>query len=181
MKVLGIAGSLRQKSFNKMLLHAAAELAPKDMEIEVFDLGEIPLFNQDLEAELPEAVKMFKDKIKAADAILFATPEYNYSIPGVLKNAIDWGSRPYGDNSWQGKTVAVMGATIGSTGTIRAQFALRQTFVFLDMHQVNKPEIYVNFADKKFAEDGTLTDVDTAKYVGLLLQALYDWTKQIKQ
>src|SRR5947199_324853 len=111
MQFLGIAGSLRKNSYNRALLRAAKELTPPGVTLEIFDLKDIPPFNQDLEQNPPEIVRIFKEKIKAADSIVIATPEYNYSLSGVLKNAIDWASRPYGDNSWEGKSVAIMGAT----------------------------------------------------------------------
>src|SRR4051794_24323307 len=115
--ILGIAGSLRKASFNRALLRAAIELAPPDVTVETFDLSPIPLFNEDIERDPPASVVDLKARIRAADAILFATPEYNFSIPGVLKNAIDWASRPYGDNAWDGKPVAIMGASVGYLGT----------------------------------------------------------------
>lgn len=174
-KVLGIAGSLRKDSFNKSLLRAAAKLVPDGLEIEIVDIAEIPLFNQDLEANLPEVVKDFKIKIEAADAILFVTPEYNYSIPGVLKNAIDWASRPYGQNSFEGKPVAIMGASGGMSGTIRAQIALRQTFGFLDVRDMKKPEVYVTTASTKFSADGKLIDSDTRDHVEKFLVAFNEW------
>ena len=139
-KILGFAGSLRKDSYNRSLLRAALELVPKGTELEIFDLEGIPPFNQDLENQPPQKVKEFKAKIRAADAILIATPEYNYSVPGVLKNAIDSASRPYGDNAFEGKPVAVMGASIGMLGTARAQYHLRQSFVFLNVYPLNRPE-----------------------------------------
>lgn len=180
-KVLGFAGSLRKASYNKALLHAAVELAPEGMKIEVFDLDGIPLFNQDFEKQLPEKVKEFKAKIKAADAILIATPEYNYSLPGVLKNAIDWASRPYPDNAFNGKPVAIMGASTGMLGTARAQYHLRQCFVFLNMYPLNKPEVMVTYASQKFDENGRLADEETRKYVSALLLSLVDWTKKFEE
>ena len=179
--VLGFAGSLRKASYNKALLRAAVELAPKDVQIEVFDLEGIPPFNQDFEKQPPERVKEFKDKIKAADAVLIVSPEYNYSIPGVLKNAIDWASRPYMDNAFDGKPVAVMGASIGVLGAARAQYHLRQCFVFLNMYPLNKPEVMVMFAPQKFDEDGRLTDEETRKRVSSLLQSLADWTRKFEK
>jgi chromate reductase, NAD(P)H dehydrogenase (quinone) len=125
---------LRKNSFNRAALRAAVELAPKGAHLETFDLEGLPLFNQDLEGEPHARVQEFKSRIRAADAILIATPEYNYSIPGVLKNAIDCASRPYGDSAWTGKPVAIMGASVGMAGTARAQYHLRQCFVFLNMH-----------------------------------------------
>jgi chromate reductase len=179
--ILGFAGSLRKASYNKALLHAAIELAPKNVKVEVFDLDGIPLFNQDLEQQVPEKVKTFKAKIRAADAILIATPEYNYSIPGVLKNAIDWASRPYPDNAFDDKPVAIMGASIGMLGTARAQYHLRQCFVFLNMYPLNKPEVMVTYAPQKFDENEQLTDEETREHVTTLLQSLVVWTKKLEK
>lgn len=179
--ILGFAGSLRKQSYNKALLRLAVELAPGDASIEVFDLEGIPPFNQDLETRPPPRVKEFKAKVKAADAILIATPEYNYSIPGVLKNAIDWGSRPYADNVFDGKPVAVMGASIGMLGTGRAQYHLRQCFVFLNMYPLNRPEVFVTFAPEKIDENGVVKNEKTRKQVGELLKALVAWTRKLSQ
>jgi chromate reductase len=179
--ILGFAGSLRKKSYNKSLLRTAMELCPKDAKIEVFDLEGIPPFNQDLESQPPERVREFKKRIKAADAILISTPEYNYSIPGVLKNAIDCASRPYGDNSLEGKPVAIMGASIGMIGTARAQYHLRQCFVFLNMHPLNKPEVMVSFAPEKFDEKGNLKDEQAKKHIKDMLMALITWTRKLKE
>jgi chromate reductase len=133
-RILGFAGSLRKGSYNRSLLRAALELLPANVELEIFDLEGIPPYNQDLDPQPPEKVRAFKAKIRAADALLIVTPEYNYSIPGVLKNAIDWASRPHGDNSFDDKPVAFMGASMGMIGTARAQYHLRQSSVFLNMH-----------------------------------------------
>jgi chromate reductase len=179
--ILGFAGSLRIGSYNKALLRAAAELLPKEARLEIFDLEGIPPFNQELEASMPERVKEFKAKIKAADAVLIATPEHNYSVPGVLKNAIDWASRPYGDNSFEGKPAAIMSASTGMLGGARAQYHLRQIFVFLDMHPVNKPEVFVNFAAQKIDQQGNLTDETTGKIIKQLLDSLIALTKRLKQ
>jgi chromate reductase, NAD(P)H dehydrogenase (quinone) len=180
LNILAFAGSLRKGSYNKMLLSAAVGLAPQDATIKLFDLEGIPPFNQDLEQSLPEKVKDFKAKIKAADAILIVTPEYNYSVPGVLKNAIDWCSRPVGDNSWEGKPVAIMSASTGMLGGARAQYHLRQIFVMLDMRPVNKPEIMVNFATQKFDEQGNLVDDKTKELIRTLLTALVTWTRRLQ-
>ncbi len=179
--ILGIAGSLRQASYNRAALRAAQQLAPGGAVIEIFDLEGIPPFNQDNEGNPPERVSIFKSRIRAADAILFATPEYNYSIPGVLKNAIDWASRPYGDNAWEGKPVAIMGASIGSIGTARAQYHLRQTFVFLNMYPVNQPEVMIADASRRFDEKGNLTDPRTQQLIRKLLEGLADWTKKLRK
>jgi len=176
-KILGFAGSLRLGSYNKALLRAAADLLPKDVDLDIFDIDGIPGFNQDIEAEMSVKVKEFKSKIRDADGILIATPEYNYSVPGVLKNVIDWASRPYGDNAFDGKPVAIMSASIGMFGGARAQYHLRQMFVFLNMHPVNRPEVMVTFAQDKFDADGKLVDENTKKYVSQLLQNLAKWTE----
>jgi len=179
-KILGFAGSLRKDSFNKALLHAALELLPEDAELEIFDLEGIPPFNQDLEENMPRKVKEFKKKIRSADAILIATPEYNYSVPGVLKNAVDWASRPYGDNSFEDKPVAIMSASDGMLGGARAQYHLRQTLVSLNMHPINRPEVIVASADEKIDEKGRVTDEKTRKKIRSLLGNLIDWTRKLK-
>lgn len=178
--ILGFAGSLRKDSYNRALLRAALELVPDDAKLEVFELDGIPPFNQDLESSPPEKVMEFKSKIKAADALLIVTPEYNYSIPGVLKNAIDWASRPYGDNAFEGKPVAMMSASIGMLGGARAQYHLRQSFVFLNMYPVNKPEVFVTFAPRKFDDKGRLLDEEAKELVRKLLNNLVAWTRKLK-
>ena len=170
-KILGIAGSLRKASFNKSALRAAQQLVPDGASLDIFDIDGLPGFNQDDERKPPAKIVEMKAKIRAADAILLVTPEYNYSIPGVLKNAIDWASRPYGDSAWVGKPVAVMGASIGVIGTARAQYHLRQVFVFLDMDPVNQPEVMIN-ASQSFDDQGNLTDQNTRDLIGKLLAAL---------
>jgi chromate reductase len=181
LKILGVPGSLRKASYNLAALKAAQTLVPADAEIEIFDLHGIPPFSEDDEKNPPERVVEFKKKIREADAILFATPEYNYSIPGVLKNAIDWASRPYGDNAWNGKTVAIMGASVGSVGTARAQYHLRQTFVFLNMHALQQPEVLIANAAQKFDAQGNLTDERTRQLISQLLQNLVTHTKQMRK
>jgi len=178
--ILGFAGSLRKQSYNKAILAAALEAIPDDASLEVFDLEGIPPFNQDLELQPPDKVKEFKARIKAADAILIATPEYNYSIPGVLKNAIDWASRPYGDNAFDGKPVAVMGASVGTLGTARAQYDLRRSFVFLNMLPVNQPEVMVPSAQDKVDSKGRVTHENTRKKIRELLESLIAWTRRTK-
>jgi chromate reductase len=178
--ILGFAGSLRKNSFNKSVLRGAVELCPENAKIEVFDLEGIPPFNQDLENQPPEKVRNFKEKIRAADAILIATPEYNYSIPGVLKNAIDWASRPYQDNAFEDKPVAVMSASTGMLGGSRAQYHLRQAFVFLSMYPINYPEVIVSFAPEKIDKNGRLTDEKTREKIRELLESLIAWTTKLK-
>jgi chromate reductase, NAD(P)H dehydrogenase (quinone) len=179
--ILGIAGSLRQGSYNRMALRAAQELAPKDAiaKLETFDLHRIPPFNQDEEKTPPAIVVEFKKQIRAADAILIVTPEYNYSIPGVLKNAIDWASRPYGDSAWNGKPVAMMSASAGVLGGARAQYHLRQCFVFLNMYPLNQPEVMIAKAQEKFDASGNLTDETAKQLIQQLLQNLVDWTRRL--
>jgi chromate reductase len=179
-RILGIAGSLRKDSFNRAALRAAQALAPEGAEVEIFDIDGIPAFSQDDEGKPPSKVTELKEKVRAADAVLFVTPEYNYSIPGVLKNAIDWASRPYGDSAWEGKPVAVMGASIGILGTARAQYHLRQVFVFLNMHAVNRPEVMIGNAAERFDAEGNLTDETTGKLISQLLQNLAAWTRQLQ-
>ena len=179
--VLGIAGSLRKESYNRALLRAAQELAPEGATIETFDeLDQIPLFNQDHEQKPAPKVTELKQRIRNADAILIVTPEYNYSVPGVLKNTIDAASRPYGDSAWTGKPVAIMGASVGTLGAARAQYHLRQMFVFLNMYPVNQPEVMVANAMKSFDQNGKLTDENTKKLVRQLLQELVNWTRKLQ-
>ena len=180
-RILGIAGSLRRLSYNRGVLRAAAELAPQGATVDIFDLDGIPLFSEDDEQNPPEKVLEFKRRIREADAVLFATPEYNYSIPGVLKNAIDWASRPYGDSAWSGKPAAIMGASVGALGTARAQYHLRQVMVFLNMFPVNQPEVMIAAAGERFDTAGNLTDEETRGYVGVLVKSLVDWTRLIGQ
>jgi len=179
--ILGFAGSLRKGSFNHLALRAAQNLLPDNASLEIFDINGLPGFNQDDEANPPEKVIDLKSRIRNADAILFVTPEYNYSVPGVLKNAIDWASRPYGDSAWTGKPVAVMGASVGALGTARAQYHLRQMFVFLNMYAVNQPEVMISNAHKRFDDQGHLIDEVAQKLIRQLLEELVSWTRQLKK
>lgn len=184
-KVLGIAGSLRKGSYNRALLHAAQELAPEDMDIQIFDnetLTLIPPYNEDVrELGDPETVEILKREIKRADALLFAIPEYNYSMSGVLKNAIDWASRPPSESPLDGKPVALMGASTGTSGTMRAQMHFRQSCVFTNMFPLNKPQVFVSRAGEKFSHDGKLTliDQETRQFVRMLTEALLEWTRRL--
>jgi chromate reductase len=177
--ILGIAGSLRRESYNRATLRAATELVPEGATIEIFELDDIPGFNQDAEQTPPASVVELKRKIREADAILFVTPEYNYSVPGVLKNAIDWASRPYGDSAWNGKPAAIMGASVGTIGTARAQYHLRQMMVFLNMFPINQPEVMIGNAHERFDSQGNLTHDATKEFIRQLLQNLVDWTRRI--
>jgi chromate reductase len=179
-RIFGVAGSLRQASYNRGALRAAGELLPPEARLDIFDIDGLPGFSQDLEKQPPAQVTDMKQRIRAADAVLFATPEYNFSVPGVLKNAIDWASRPYGDSAWQGKPCAIMGATVGAAGTARAQYHLRQMLVFLDMHPLNKPEVMIGSAASRFDAQGNLTDADTRKHIAGMLEALVKWTHLLR-
>lgn len=179
-KILAFAGSLRKSSYNKALIRAAVELAPQNVAIEVFDLEGIPPFNQDFESTPVQRVIEFKTKIKNADALLIATPEYNYSIPGVLKNAIDCASRPYKDNALKGKPVAIMSASSGKLGGARAQYHLRQSFVFLNMFPVNQPEVILASAADNIDGEGRVTNEQTRTLIKQLTEGLVDWTNQLK-
>ena len=178
-KILGVPGSLRRTSFNRSLLRAAAGLLPEGASLEICDIDGIPGFSEDDEMSPPPKVFELKQRIRAADAILFATPEYNYSVPGVLKNAIDWASRPHGDSAWLGKPAAIMGATVGTLGTARAQYHLRQILVFLDVHAVNKPEVMIGQAGDRFDAEGNLTDEVTKRHIRDLLSSLVDWARRL--
>jgi chromate reductase len=179
LNVLGIAGSLRAGSYNRALLRAAQELAPSGMEITAFDLAPIPLYNGDVEAQGdPEPVAALKSAIRQADALLIVTPEYNFGVPGVLKNAIDWASRPPRASVLQGKPAAIMGATQGMGGTGRAQMQLRQAFVFTQTYALLSPEVLIARAQEKFDAAGRLTDEPTRKFVAKLLEALVPWARR---
>ena len=180
-KILGIAGSLRKQSYNKGALRAAQKLCPEGAAIEVFDLDGIPLFNQDLEKNPHPKVNELKQRLRAADAVLLVTPEYNYGMPGVLKNAIDWASRPYGDNAWSGKPVALMSAALSMGGGVRAQYQLRQAFVFLNMEAVIQPEVAIGNAPERFDKEGNLTDETSKKLIGQLLRNLVDKVRLERQ
>jgi chromate reductase len=179
-RILGFAGSLRKNSYNKLLLRAAAKLLPQSAQLELFDLDGIPLYNQDREVHgIPEIVKRFKERIESADAILITTPEYNHSYPGVLKNAIDWASRPYGHNSFDGKPVAVMSAAPGLFGGVAAQDQLKQVLVALNMHVVAQPAVIVTSAHQKFDVDNELTDADAKQFMKQLLANLVSFTRRL--
>lgn len=178
--ICAISGSLRAGSFNTAALRAAAELAPEGIDVVMEGIADIPLYNEDVRAAgFPPAVIHLQEAILSADAVLIATPEYNYSVPGVLKNAIDWLSRtnpqPFAD-----KPVAIMGASPGALGTGRAQYDLRKMFVYLDAHLLNKPEIMISGAPSRFDTDGKLTDEATCKLVANVVMALRDWTYRLR-
>lgn len=180
--IFGFAGSLRRASYNRGLLRAAVAATPEDVEIETFDIAPIPLYNDDVEkAGTPAVVQDFKARIAAADAILIVTPEYNYSMPGVLKNAIDWASRPSPPhpNPFNGKPLGMMG-TGAAYGTVRAQLHLRQVAVFLNMFLLNKPEVMIQRAPEHFDAEGNLTDDTWRERVGQYVVALADWARRLR-
>jgi chromate reductase len=180
MNILGLSGSLRKGSFNTALLHAAQTLAPAGLTISEHSLADIPLYNDDLRlAGYPPSVQALREAVSAADGVLFVTPEYNYSVPGVLKNAIDWVSRPP-DQPFAGKPAAIMSAATGMLGGARAQYHLRQICVFVDMHPLNKPEVIVPRAAEKFDAEHRLTDEHTQKAISAQLQALARWVERFK-
>lgn len=179
-QILGVSGSLRLGSYNTALLRAAASLAPPGVEVELYDgLRDVPPYDEDerLAAE-PEPVRDLKGRIAAADALLIATPEYNHSIPGVLKNAIDWASRPLDRTPLQDKPTAVMGASGGLTGTVRAQAHLRQVLMpFTPV--LHRPEVLVAQAGERFDEDGTLVDATSRRLVAELVRGLVAWARRL--
>jgi len=169
--VVAFAGSLRRASFNRALLRAAAELAPSALHIKVFELDDIPLYNEDIEAAgAPPSVVQLRDAIRKADGLLIATPEYNYGVPGVLKNTIDWLSRPPRDSALDGKVAAIIGASRGIAGTARGQLQLRQAFVFTNTYALLQPEVLVGQAHEKCGTDGRLTHQPTRDVLATFLQ-----------
>ena len=181
MNVIGISGSLRKGSFNTAALRAAQGLAPEGMTIERAEIGDLPLYNDDVRAAgFPPPVERLRAQLAAADAVLLVTPEYNYSISGVLKNAIDWASRPP-SQPFEAKPVAIMGASPGLFGSARAQYHLRQMLIFLNAMPVNRPEVMIGQAQNKFDADGNLTDEPTREFIRKLLVALRDWTLRLQR
>lgn len=178
-QVLGISGSLRKGSFNSAALRAARDLAPVGMHIEIADISEVPLYNEDVRAKgFPAVVEDLRRRVKEADGLLIATPEYNYSIPGVLKNTIDWISRPP-EQPFDGKPIALMGASGGMLGTARAQYHLRQSFVFLNGLVMNRPEVMIATAQSKFDAQGNLADQTTRDFIAAMLIAFEAWVRRI--
>ncbi len=163
-----------------MVLNEAIKLAPEVMEIMVAEIGDLPLFNQDLEANPPASVNRFREQVQNADGLLFITPEHNYSVPAVLKNALEWGSRPHNMAVMNKKPVAIMGASNGMLGTGRGQYQLRQICVQIDMYAMNRPEVMIPFAQDKFDKDGNLTDEKTKSKIKELLEALVEWTGKFR-
>ena len=179
LKVLGISGSLRKGSYNAMALRAAQKLAPQGITVEIADISTIPMYNDDVRvAGEPAEVAALKAKIRAADAVLLVTPEYNFSIPGVLKNTLDWMSRPP-EPPFDGKVVGIMGASPGPVGTARVQYDLRKVLVFMNAFTVNKPEVFISSCASKFDAQGNLTDEATGKFIGDLLVAMQSLKKRV--
>ena len=177
--ILGICGSLRKGSYNMAALRTAIALKPAGMSVTVADISQLPLYDEDVRAQgFPPPVETLRHQIAAADALLFACPEYNYSMTGVLKNAIDWASRPP-DQPFAGKPCAIIGAAAGMAGSARAQYDLRRSCVFLDMHPLNKPEVLIGQAQTKFDGEGRFTDEVGRGLISDLLVALERWTRQI--
>lgn len=179
LKILGICGSLRKGSYNMTILKAAQKLVPENVEIEIAEIGDLPLFNQDMEADPPASVLRFREQIKNADALLFASPEHNYSVTAVLKNALEWGSRPYGSAVMNGKPVAIMGVSTGMLGTGRGQYHLRQICVQIDMFLLNRPEVIIPFVKERIDNEGNLVDEKTISKIKELVEALVVWTKKL--
>jgi chromate reductase, NAD(P)H dehydrogenase (quinone) len=177
MKILGISGSLRAASFNTAALRIAKASVPEGVTMELASLTDIPVYNEEIYSDgFPPAVERFRDAIRDADALLIATSEYNYSIPGSLKNAIDWASRPP-EHPFDGKPIALIGASAGAMGTARAQYHLRQVFVFLNGHVMNKPELMIPGAHNVFDSDGNTVDEQIPERIGGVVAALVAWTK----
>lgn len=174
------SGSLRKESFNTKLIKAFQKMAPESVKVEIVDIGDLPLVNQDLEENLPQTVKHLQSAVEKADAILLCTPEYNRSYSPVIKNALDWGARPEGNNKWKGKPVAVVGCTPYALGAFGAIHHLRQVAVYLDMQPLQQPEFYMGMAAEKFNEDGELTDHDTQKKINVLWSTFVHLINKLK-
>jgi chromate reductase len=179
-QILVVVGSLRRESFNRKLAEALAKLAPSDCSFNFAQIGDLPLYNQDDDDRQPESVKRLKAAIQAADGVLFVTPEYNRSIPGVLKNAIDHASRPYGQSAWAGKPAGVIGASIGAIGTGLAQQHLRNILAYLDMPTLGQPEAFIHVKDGLFTEDGGIGE-DSREFLQGWMDAFLAWVERHRQ
>lgn len=177
---LGISGSLRKASLNSAALRALTPLLPAHITLEIADLAPIPIYNDDVRAAgYPAAVDALRAQLAKADAVIIATPEYNFSVPGVLKNALDWASRPP-SQPFDGKPIAILGASPGPVGTARAQYDLRKMMVFMNAYPINKPEVMIGLAPQKFSPEGELTDEPTRDFLRQMLAALEAWTLKLK-
>lgn len=172
-----VVGSLRKDSFTRKVAQAMAALAPESLKLDIVDWSGVQVFNQDFEQDPPAANREFKERIRRADAVLFATPEYNRSVPGGLKNALDVASRPYGDSAWSGKPAAVVSVSPGAIGAFGANHHLRQSLVFLDMPTLQQPEAYVGHAAELFDENGKLKNEGTEKFLRAFMQKFADWVE----
>jgi chromate reductase len=173
-----VVGSLRAGSFTRKVALAMAELAPDSLKLHIVEWGDVLNFNQDHEQDPPAPNKAFKDTIRKADAVIFATPEYNRSVPGGLKNVVDVASRPYGDSAWSGKPAAVVSVSPGAIGGFGANHHLRQSLVFLDMPTLNQPEAYIGGAAKLFDEEGQLTNDSTREFLTRFMQTFAHWVEK---
>lgn len=177
-EVAAIVGSLRRQSFNRGLLRTAMLLRPDNMHLYEVSIRDLPYFNEDLEqGGYPTVVRQFREQLERADALLICTPEYSYSVPGVLKNALDWASRPAGRSALRGTPLAILGASIGRSGTMRAQLQLRQMAVPIGLLPLPEPEVYITFAGDKFNELGELTDQTSRELVETTMANLAEWTE----
>jgi chromate reductase len=174
-----IVGSLRKNSLNRMTAHALAKLAPESLKLEIVEIGQLPLYDQDLDEAPPQSWIEFRDRIRRADGVLFVTPEYNRSVPAALKNAIDVGSRPYGGSAWDGKPAAVATVSPGAIGGFGAHHHLRQSLVFLNMPVLQQPEAYLGGAGGYFDERGELKNEGTAKFLTSFINAYAAWVEKI--
>ena len=173
-----LVGSLRQASLNRKVANAVRALAQGSLALEIVEIGDLPLYNDDLEANVPAAWARFRERVRKADAVLFVTPEYNRSVPGLLKNAIDVGSRPYGQSVFSKKPTAVISVTPGALGAFGANHHLRQSLVFLDMPALQQPEAYIANAGKMFDENGTLTNDDMRAFLLKYVEAFATWIEK---
>jgi chromate reductase, NAD(P)H dehydrogenase (quinone) len=178
-KVAVVVGSLREGSVNRQFAKALAKLVRAKLDLQFVEIGDLPFYNQDLEAELPASVTRFKQQIEAADAVLFVTPEYNRTFSGVLKNAIEWGSRPWGKNSWAGKPAAIVGATLGAVGTAAAQSQLRSVVSVIGMPLTTQPEIYLNFREDTLV-NGEIADENFTALLSDWAEKFSDWIARFK-
>ena len=170
-----LVGSLRKASFSRKMAVAAAKLAPESLKLDIVEIGELALYNEDAEADAPASWVRFRDQMKAAQALLFVTPEYNRSVPGVLKNAIDVGSRPYGQSVFDGKPGAVVSVSPGAIGAFGANHHLRQSLVFLNVPAMQQPEAYIGGAGSLFGEGGEITNAGTRDFIGKFMTAFAAW------
>jgi chromate reductase, NAD(P)H dehydrogenase (quinone) len=181
MNVSVLVGSLRKASFNRLLANALISLSPSSLKFDVVDIGQLPLYNEDIETAAPPAPwTAFRQRVKATDAVLFVTPEYNRSVPAVLKNALDVGSRPYGSSVWDRRPGAIVSSSPGAIGAFGANHHLRQSLVFLNVPTMQQPEGYVSHVDKLFDEHGRLVSDGTGKFLQAFMQAFADWIETIR-